>query len=360
MISNLIINSKKIASLFCLCMIYSCGNVMPLTGGVKDITPPKLIITKPENLKKNFKENKIVLSFDENITGNSLNKIYSSPPIKEIKHKIKGNKIELYFDENELTKATYLILLDQALKDVNEGNVLNNLDYVFSTEDTIDSLYFSGFVRDAYLGISIPDIWVLLYKENVNDSAIFNEPPSYLARTDSLGFFSFKYLDNFDYVSYAISGLDLQFNTNDKIGFKKNAISKNNLDSIIYLFDPLFKHDSIVEAQRDSQKNKNDSIKIKTGDLRVNLSETKDVIIELSKNDAVKFLASFNKSICIIKDLEIGQYSMKIFLDSNQNGSWDTGSLDNKIQPERSLLYDEKINIRENWDLELSWKINEL
>ena len=51
---------------------------------------------------------------------------------------------------------------------------------------------------------------------------------------------------------------------------------------------------------------------------------------------------------------------MRVFLDSNKNGYWDTGSLLNQVQAEKSILYNKKISIRENWDLELNWIIYEL
>ena len=73
---------------------------MPLTGGEKDIMPPRLISTNPAILTKNFSYDKIVFLFDENIADNNLvNKIFSSPTIIDLKHKIKGNQLELFFDK---------------------------------------------------------------------------------------------------------------------------------------------------------------------------------------------------------------------------------------------------------------------
>ena len=147
---------------------------MPLTGGEKDIMPPRLISTNPAILTKNFSYDKIVFLFDENIADNNLvNKIFSSPTIIDLKHKIKGNQLELFFDKKKLTKSTYLIQLNQSLKDINEGNILKNLEYVFSTKDIIDSLFISGYAVDAYLDKPIKDIWVLLYNKSINDSNIF-------------------------------------------------------------------------------------------------------------------------------------------------------------------------------------------
>ena len=39
--------------------------------------------------------------------------------------------------------------LDEVIKDVNEGNIVKDLDYLFSTGSAIDTLTISGFVTDA-------------------------------------------------------------------------------------------------------------------------------------------------------------------------------------------------------------------
>ena len=334
---------------------------MPLTGGEKDIKPPKLIITNPENLTKNFLNDKIIFLFDENISAKNLgNNIFSSPAIPDLKHKIKGNQLELSFDNNKLKELTYLIQLNQTIKDINEGNILNKLEYVFSTKDIIDTLSFSGFAVDAYLDIPMKDIWILLYENNINDSAIFKQQPNFVCKTDSLGFFNFKHLDNLEYKAFAISGLDFKFNNNDKIGFKQSATLEKSLDSIIYLFDPYFSHDSITNLFLESERKNSDTILEKTGKLILNLNKSQDIIIQLSQDNQPKFLGLYNQSECLISDLKVGEYEMRVFLDSNKNGYWDTGSLLNQVQAEKSILYNKKISIRENWDLELNWIIHEL
>ena len=334
---------------------------MPLTGGEKDIKPPKLIITNPKNLTKNFLNNKIIFLFDENISAKNLgNNIFSSPAIPDLKHKIKGNQLELSFDNNKLKELTYLIQLNQTIKDINEGNILNKLEYVFSTKDIIDTLSFSGFAVDAYLDIPMEDIWILLYENNINDSAIFKQQPNFVCKTDSLGFFNFKHLDNLEYKAFAISGLDFKFNNNDKIGFKQSATLEKSLDSIIYLFDPYFSHDSITNLFLESERKNSDTILEKTGNLLLNLNKSQDIIIQLSQDNQPKFIGLYNQSECLISDLKVGEYEMRVFLDSNKNGYWDTGSLLNQVQAEKSILYNKKISIRENWDLELNWIIHEL
>lgn len=52
-----------------------------------------------------------------------------------------------------------------------------------------------------------------------------------------------------------------------------------------------------------------------------------------------------------------GLYKIKLIMDSNKNGKWDSGSYFDKLQPEKVQLYPGNVNIRSNWDLEQEWKL---
>lgn len=47
----------------------------------------------------------------------------------------------------------------------------------------------------------------------------------------------------------------------------------------------------------------------------------------------------------------------RIIFDSNENGVWDTGNLTEKKQPEKVEYFQEYIDIKANWDINLTWKI---
>lgn len=51
------------------------------------------------------------------------------------------------------------------------------------------------------------------------------------------------------------------------------------------------------------------------------------------------------------------KYVLKIIVDENRNGKWDTGNYLKNIQPENILYDPEQINVRSNWDLDLDWKV---
>ena len=51
------------------------------------------------------------------------------------------------------------------------------------------------------------------------------------------------------------------------------------------------------------------------------------------------------------------KYTLKAIFDSNHNGRWDTGDYLKKRQPEQVFFYSLPIQLRSNWDFEVSWEI---
>jgi hypothetical protein len=57
--------------------------------------------------------------------------------------------------------------------------------------------------------------------------------------------------------------------------------------------------------------------------------------------------------------LSPGKYNLKAIFDENDNGKWDTGDYLKHLQPEKIFLSGGSIQLRSNWDHEVSWKIND-
>ncbi|MEO6550413.1 MAG: Ig-like domain-containing protein [Ferruginibacter sp.] len=47
-----------------------------------------------------------------------------------------------------------------------------------------------------------------------------------------------------------------------------------------------------------------------------------------------------------------GDYELRILFDENNNGTWDPGSYEKKIQPEKAITLDKNLSIKANWDNE--------
>jgi hypothetical protein len=58
--------------------------------------------------------------------------------------------------------------------------------------------------------------------------------------------------------------------------------------------------------------------------------------------------------------LKPGDYFMRMFIDANGNGKWDTGNLSTRTQPEEVFYYSKKMTLRANWEFEETWNHKEI
>jgi hypothetical protein len=89
------------------------------------------------------------------------------------------------------------------------------------------------------------------------------------------------------------------------------------------------------------------------------LNVDQDIIIQLlsEKDHLVRMNARYEKNPVEFAWLEPGKYKLKIIFDVNDNDKWDTGRYLKGLQPEKVQLYTGAINIRANWDLEITWDL---
>ena len=92
------------------------------------------------------------------------------------------------------------------------------------------------------------------------------------------------------------------------------------------------------------------------GKLIVTLDSVKNnVIVQLLQKDILIAQKSSRKSGKLVFDfLNPGKYTVKLIYDRNGNGKWDTGRYLLKLQPEKVAFYHSEIDIRSNWDLDIS------
>ena len=220
-------------------LFLGCANMQQPMGGPKDITPPKVVKETPSNLTRNFSASKIEIQFDEFIKlKNESSEISISPaidkmPIFKAQKKILDLKLEQAFEKN----TTYTINFGKAIVDVNEGNILQNYSYVFSTGDHIDSLSISGNVKSTITTVPLKDVTVFVLPIG-QDSLFGKKKANIFTSTDSAGNFILKNLRENTYRIYALkkpaAGGDRIFNPNtDEIGFLKDSIVlKKNIKDI--------------------------------------------------------------------------------------------------------------------------------
>ena len=338
-----------------LILLSSCANIVAPTGGKKDIYPPEI-------LNKKILKNKVITSID--FTFNEyiqLNKweeyFYISPPTKNrTQKKIKGKMLNLTIEDTLAKNTTYYVALNNCIKDNNEGNIVDTLNFIFSTSDKIDSLTLSGRLKDAYTLTAVENAWIMLFEDIRVDSVIFKEKPNYIAKTNKNGDFYFPNLNSKNYTIVSLTDFDFIYNEEERIAFLNKVVNAER-DSFISLlsFDPIIVIDSII---KDSTIIDSLAIEeIKYGNLTIISSENKQCIFQLFQNNKVISEFTFAEQPFLITDIFPGKYQIKYIADSNKDGKWTTGSWEKRVQAEQVINYPSEITIRSNWDLELEWEL---
>jgi hypothetical protein len=190
-------------------VIYSCAKIGSPSGGPRDREPPFVIESTPAAGSKNFSGYKIEITLNEYIALDNINEnLLVSPPMKKKpKVWIKSKSIIAEFEEDLKDSTTYLLNFQNAIKDLNEGNVLENYRFVFSTGPVLDSLSVTGNVYNAD-NLEAPEkVFVLMYRE-LADSAVKKHLPYYLTLADRHGYFRIDNISPGFYRLYALKDAD--------------------------------------------------------------------------------------------------------------------------------------------------------
>ena len=354
---------KSIYSIFIyLLILSSCANIVAPTGGEKDTDPPEML--NKSILEKEGITN-IDFTFNEYIQLNKWEEyFYISPPTeKRIQKKIKGKVLTLIIEDTLAKNTTYNIALNNCIKDNNEGNILDTLNFIFSTSDKIDNLTISGKLQDAYTLNAVENAWIMLFEDNKVDSIIFKEKPNYIAKTNRDGDFYFPNLNSKNYTIVSLTDFDFIYNEEEKIAFLSTVVNAER-DSFISLlsFDPIIVMDSIIKDSTiiEVDSTATDALvieEVQYGNLTIISTENKQCIFQLFQNDKVISEFNFTEQPFLLTDIIPGKYQIRYIADSNRDGKWTTGSWKKRVQPEQVINYLSEITIRSNWDLELEWEL---
>ncbi len=246
---------------FVVALIISCANRGTPSGGEKDIVPPKIIRSIPENFSTDFTAKEIRIYFDEYIKIKDVQKqLIISPPMDpepDITPMGSASKyIKIVINDTLDANTTYAFNFGQSIVDNNEDNPYPYYKYVFSTGSYIDSLSVKGSIMDAENRKPDTFVSVMLYEvdSTFNDSIVYKKKPKYVTNTlDSLTTFSIENIKAGNYLLLALKDGNRNFTfqqKTDKIGFYERIISVPT-DSNYKI--KLFKEISDFKAERPKQ-----------------------------------------------------------------------------------------------------------
>lgn len=230
---------KYLLILIYIALLSSCAQIGTITGGDKDITAPipDLENSSPPNKTLDFQGNSIEILFNEFIKlNNPAQTIKMVPPHATIEAEVKGKALILKWKDSLRDNTTYAIYLNQAVKDVTEGND-SLIQFVFSTGSQLDSLSYSCRVIDAENYNAVENCLVALF--NPSSGELMN-----LIKSEKSGLAELKYVQPGEYVIRAFidENQNLKIDKSERVAFKEDetiTINSSVFDSIPFrLFTP--------------------------------------------------------------------------------------------------------------------------
>ncbi len=225
-----------------LFLLSSCANIIPPSGGDRDSLPPVMIGALPKDSAVNVFPKLITLTFNEFVTLQDVNSnLIVSPTLKNLP--IVDNKLRnvtIKFKDSLEANTTYSLNFGNAIKDVNEGNILKEFRYVFSTGNSIDDFTYSGKVLLAEKG-SVDSTLIVILHNNTSDTAIYKNRPRYYSKLNGKGNFEFKNLSGGYYSVYVLpNDFSKKYDDSTKLFAFRSApllVNGTNINDTLYAFE---------------------------------------------------------------------------------------------------------------------------
>ena len=287
---------KKLLYIIIAVVLVSCAQVGTLSGGDKDITPPKLVKSTPKNGDTLFKETKIELTFNEYVELNNIaQQLIISPLVNPLpKAEIHGKTVVLTFDTLLRENTTYSLYFGDAIRDFTEKNVWAENHFVFSTGNVLDSLQIKGLIKNSKTQAAEGSMVVMLY-EDLEDSAVSKKMPSYFAKTAKDGSFKINNIKSAKYRIFALQDMNNNYKfdlPNEKIAYSPHPINiEKNIDNIVL---SAFTEDNRKQSLRTKKYLHQNAYTFAFA------QKTKNATIEVLPKEALHHLNTFNKGDSVV------------------------------------------------------------
>ncbi|HEU0226700.1 MAG TPA: Ig-like domain-containing protein [Arachidicoccus soli] len=302
----------SIIAVFCWLLPTGCAVIVPPSGGPKDTLPPVLLQAMPKDSTLNFKAKTVTLNFDEYVT---LDNIFTNLIVSPIPKGVPTvdshlRTVTIKIKDSLEPNTTYSYNFGKALKDVNEGNVLKNFTYVFSTGDHLDTDSITGKVVLAQTGGVDSSLLAVLYT-NLSDTAVLKTSPKYYTTLDSAGRFAFHFLPKKKFNLFIVANSYMK-NYNDstaQFAFLDSTINTNDLASVQNLKLYAFQAYPVIPQQKNVvnfsakqlEKRKEQEAK-KPLTVSTNISSGKQSLLEPLEIDYSKPLKVFDSAKILLTD----------------------------------------------------------
>ncbi|MDE6396840.1 MAG: Ig-like domain-containing protein [Muribaculaceae bacterium] len=211
-----------------LMVLVGCASIGRPEGGARDEKPPVFVRSNPMPGETNVNRTRYEVFFDENIQlDDAFNKVIMSPAqstpptVRSL-----GKRVTVDLRDTLIPNTTYTIDFGDAIKDLNEGNVLDGFALEFATGPTIDSLRVSGVVLEARTLEPAQGMLVGIHSD-LSDTAIMSHPFDRVARTNQNGWFTVRGLKPGEYHVYALNDVnrDNKWDRSEDVAFLGSIVS---------------------------------------------------------------------------------------------------------------------------------------
>ena len=90
----------------------------------------------------------------------------------------------------------------------------------------------------------------------------------------------------------------------------------------------------------------------------IGIKDTTAIVQLLTSQDKVAYSARSKEGRAEFYFVKPATYYARLFIDRNGNGKWDEGSYEQKLLPEQTYYYPQKLQLRARWDVSQDWDIN--
>lgn len=197
-------------SLFLIGVIfYSCANPLPPTGGEEDKTPPSIVNSYPLPNTLNFRDNKIIIEFDDYVDRRSFVESFLLIPYpeKDLEFDWSGNEITVTVPSGLKENTTYSVFIGKDLKDIYGNQLTEPIHFAFSTGNKIDNCSIEGRIFSKRPN----SVFVGAYKLQSEFDTIANpefNKPLYITQLNEVGNYVFYNLPVGKFRLFAIEDLN--------------------------------------------------------------------------------------------------------------------------------------------------------
>ncbi len=213
-------------------LISACAKISSPSGGPRDTEPPVVVKSNPLNSSRNFRGKNISVTFNEYVVLDNINEKFMVSPPMSTKPRvfIRGKSVNIEFEDELRDSTTYTFYFQDAIRDLNENNPINNFQFVFSTGPVIDSLSVTGNVYNSN-DLEVPEKTLVLLYSQLADTSVIKQLPDYITLVEDDGGFRIDNVRPGIYRLYALKDLDNSKNYNladEGFAFLDNPVEINS------------------------------------------------------------------------------------------------------------------------------------